>query len=533
MSLEVNIVPGLPTYGPMATAIPPRFARTGMQGLVIEFKTGDDAWVANFRPGSYGIDLAGPHPNGRDAVVIAKGDLFIVDVDRRSGELLLTAVDAALEVSDPTGWIFSRQGLALARLGPTGLLWHTKRLSWDGFDKLVCAEGMARGLAWSPIDNCWYPFEVDMTTGRPLAAVLATTMWETGSSWPGTKPHSRQSDGSASPVCADTVEWLAGQGGSAMPGPPKHALGRRACNRSRTMNDTRAHGDRRLTVTHDAPLLAWLLDTLHEKRSAVKNLLKFGAVRVNGAAIRQFDHPLVAGDEVAIGQLGAAMAQGQLEQAWIRQVYEDDALVVVDKPAGLLTVATNVENLDTLYVRLNAYLRARNPAHPDQALVTHRLDRETSGLVLFAKSESIKRQLQAAWPTVEKVYQAIVRGRPDPGQGTVSSYLVEDSLSLKVAASNDPSEHARLATTHYRVLETCGRFSLVEVRLETGRKHQIRVHLASLKCPVVGDRRYGKASRVCDRLALHATRLRLLHPLTGQPLDLHSPLPRPLGKLIT
>ncbi len=289
----------------------------------------------------------------------------------------------------------------------------------------------------------------------------------------------------------------------------------------------------RLTVARGQPLLAYLLGVLELRRAAIKNLLKFGAVRVNDVTVRQFDHVLVPGDEVTVGNLQAAAAIGRLERARIQPVYEDGALIVVDKPSGLLTVATDRENADTLYARLNAYLRGRNSARPERALVAHRLDQETSGLVLFAKNESVKLLLQDAWPTVEKIYNAVVLGRPTPEQGTVNSYLTQDSMSLRVFASNYPLAQSHLATTHYRVLKTRGGFSLVEVRLGTGRKHQIRVQLAGLGCPVVGDRRYGTRSQACDRLALHAGGMLLVHPLTGERLNFTSPLPKTLRKLIS
>lgn len=289
---------------------------------------------------------------------------------------------------------------------------------------------------------------------------------------------------------------------------------------------------RRLKVLNAQPLLPYLLDVLGLKRGAVKNLLKFGAIHVNGAAVRQFDHLLSAGDEVTVLDLHAAAAVGRLEQARVRPVFEDDALIVVDKPAGLLTVATARERADTLQARLNEFLRGRNSPQPERAWVVHRLDRDTSGLVLFAKSESVKDQLQAAWPTVEKTYFAVVLGCPTPDQGTVKSYLIEDSKSLMVFVSDHPRPGARLAITHYRVLKTRGDLSQLEVRLETGRKHQIRVHLASLGCPLVGDRRYGHRSDASSRLALHAASLVFVHPATGERLALSSPLPAELRKLI-
>ena len=129
--------------------------------------------------------------------------------------------------------------------------------------------------------------------------------------------------------------------------------------------NARSANNSRLTVTHNQPLLAYLLSVLEQRCAAVKNLLKFGAVRVNGEIVRQFDHPLMPGDEVTVSNLHAAAAIDSLERARIRLIYEDDALIVVDKPSGLLTVATDRENADTLYVRLNAFLRGRNSARPE------------------------------------------------------------------------------------------------------------------------------------------------------------------------
>lgn len=296
-------------------------------------------------------------------------------------------------------------------------------------------------------------------------------------------------------------------------------------NRSRNPSPAAA---RQWPVAKAEPLLAYLLGALKLKRGAVKNLLKFGAVTVNGAVVRQFDHPLTVGDVVSVASREAAAATGQLQRSSIQIVYEDEALIVVDKPAGLLTVATDRESLDTLYVRLNAYLRQRDGA---RAAVVHRIDRETSGLVLLAKSEAAKTRLQESWPAVEKRYLAVVHGAPAQAEGTISNYLSEHERSLKVTASDYPRAGSRLAVTHYAALKTVGERTLVEVRLETGRKHQIRVHLAGLGCPVVGDRRYGAAPSA-PRLALHACGLRLTHPLTGQPLCVRSPLPAALRKLL-
>jgi len=290
-------------------------------------------------------------------------------------------------------------------------------------------------------------------------------------------------------------------------------------------------GSQKLTVSREAPLMAYLGSVLEQKRTTIKNLLKFGAVAVNGTTVRQFDHQLVPGDELMISSLKAAAADRRLGAARIQLIYEDDDLIVVEKPSGLLTVASANNKTDTLFYRLNQYLHQRDPRRTVRPQVVHRIDEETSGLVLFARSLRAKQQLQANWSAVEKIYWAIVEGQPPREQGTIASHLVE-SRSLQVYSHDHPTEASRPATTHYRLLQTRGGFSLLEVRLETGRKHQIRVHLATqLGCPVAGDRRYGAIANPCRRLALHAGSLSLDHPTSGERLTWLSPLPGQLARL--
>ena len=287
---------------------------------------------------------------------------------------------------------------------------------------------------------------------------------------------------------------------------------------------------RRTTVPRNEPLLAYLIGSLGLKRRTSKNLLKFGAVAVNGTTIRRFDHPLAVGDEVLVSDAQTTAAASRLEHARIHVVYEDEALIAVEKPSGLLTVATSDDKTDTLFYRLNEYFRSVCPANWDRARVVHRLDRETSGIVLFAKSTQVQSLLQAAWPEVVKTYLAVVEGRPQRKRGTITSYLTE-TTALQVYSNDHQTVGSRLAITHYRLLQSRGDLSLLEVRLETGRKHQIRVHLAGLGCPVAGDRRYRAKSNPCERLALHANSLALAHPLAGKRLDFNSPLPSALHKL--
>ena len=155
----------------------------------------------------------------------------------------------------------------------------------------------------------------------------------------------------------------------------------------------------------------------------------------------------------------------------------------------------------------------------------HRLDRETSGLLLLAKSVEAQSLLQAAWHQTEKTYLAIVIGRPEPASGTITSYLIETS-TLQVVSRDDEASGGRQATTHYRLLQSRGEFSLLELRLETGRKHQIRVHLAGLGCLVAGDRRYGAKLDPCRRLRAARQRVVATSPADWPAPDVQLPAAR-------
>ncbi len=275
--------------------------------------------------------------------------------------------------------------------------------------------------------------------------------------------------------------------------------------------------------TAEGPLLAWLLDVLRPmSRTRVKELLRNGWVAVNGIPTTRFDHPLRPGDRVTIDR-------PVWDRAGVNVVYEDDALVVLDKPSGLLTVATESEKLDTAFARLSAYLKAWRAGRP---FVVHRLDRDTSGLLLFARAAVVRDRLQADWAFMRKTYLAVVEGVPRPAEGVVEGYLAE-GRDLRVRQVHSAQSGGRWAVTRYRVVHTRGRYTLVEVDLETGRKHQIRAHLAGLGCPVVGDTVYGAATDPARRLGLHAWRLAFGHPVTGRRVELESPLPDKLRRLVS
>ena len=287
----------------------------------------------------------------------------------------------------------------------------------------------------------------------------------------------------------------------------------------------------------EEPLLLWLVKALAPmKRTRVKQLLQHGRVMVNGAIVTRHDHPVAASDTLAMLPEGAlppteflAQAAGKTAKPPFPIVFSDDHLLVVEKPSGLLSVANGPHKTNTMFAKLLEWLDTQKAGRPH---VVHRLDRETSGLMLFGRTRQIADSLQENWDSVRKTYLAICQGHSRPSQGTVDN-LIEEGRDLKVRVVDRPGPEARRSITTYRTVSTHGNLSLVELGLETGRKHQIRVHMAHLGCPVAGDDLYGATLNPCGRIALHACRLEFRHPATGQVLSFESPLPDPMRKVLT
>ena len=182
MMTKFRLLPGLPAYGEPATGFPADWATRGHEGLVVEFTNdGGETWVGNFQPGLGGLDSVLRHPNERDFLVMAKGTLWNVDSLSRTAVELAPTIFQAWPVSEPDGFIFNRQDLAFLRYAKSGLLWHTRRISWDGFKDLNLDALNISGKAWSPIDNKWIPFQVDTRTGRAEGGSMSgpgTGDWE-------------------------------------------------------------------------------------------------------------------------------------------------------------------------------------------------------------------------------------------------------------------------------------------------------------------------------------------------------------------
>lgn len=273
----------------------------------------------------------------------------------------------------------------------------------------------------------------------------------------------------------------------------------------------------------EGPLLPWLLMNLQPmNRTRIKQLLQHSRISVNGVTVTRHDHELKPGDKVEIGKQATSP---HLARLGIKIVHEDDFLVIIDKPFGLLTVGTDTQKVDTAIARLNEALEPRHA----RAFLVHRLDRETSGLLLFAKNTDVRDTLQEMWEKVAKQYLAIVVGTPTPPEGVAESFLLEGP-DLKMRKSVDPE--AKLARTGYKFVKRTGRYSLMEIALETGRKHQIRVHLADMGCPVIGDDKYGSKHNPARRLGLHSWKLAFPHPVTKKPIEVESPLPAVLAAIV-
>lgn len=211
-------------------------------------------------------------------------------------------------------------------------------------------------------------------------------------------------------------------------------------------------------------------------------------------------------------------------------LHEDRDLIVVDKPAGLLTISTDRVKSRTAYFILTDYVRNGVAKSRNRIFIVHRLDRETSGILIFAKNEAAKFRLQSQWQETKKTYLAVVHGRCKKRAETITTYLAENR-ALGVYTTHD-TRKGKLAHTAYKVLKQTKHFSLLEVDLLTGRKHQIRVHLAAIGHPVVGDPRYGRERNSRSRLALHAKSISFAHPFTGAPLNFDTKAPPHFAALV-
>ena len=204
-------------------------------------------------------------------------------------------------------------------------------------------------------------------------------------------------------------------------------------------------------------------------------------------------------------------------------LYEDRDLLVVNKTNGLLTVSTDREKEKTAFALLNNYVRKGNIRSKNKVFIVHRLDRDTSGVLVFAKNEKAKRYLQDQWATFDKIYFAVVYGILSEKEGAITSYLLENKAHRMYSVKD--STKGKFSKTGYKMVKESKNFSLLKINLFTGRKNQIRVHLAEKGHPVAGDKVYGKTDKGIKRLALHATSITISHPYTRKKMTFETEPP--------
>ncbi len=284
------------------------------------------------------------------------------------------------------------------------------------------------------------------------------------------------------------------------------------------------------TVSTASDLLAVLRSMFPQSSSTtLRKMLTQGRVVVNGEVVHRAKSEVVAGDTVEV--LERQRAEERTPPPTIGPavdldvLYEDDALLVVNKPHRLLSVATDRLEVDTLHSRCVDYLKHQNK--DAWCYIVHRLDKDTSGVMVLAKHPTAKRELQQQFHDreVHRAYLAVVESTPHPPSGTIRTWLMEDKhLNVKAVNKNHPQ--GKEAISHYHVVESNETSSLVEVSIETGRRHQIRMAMQHLGTPVVGDERHGASTDPHQRIMLHASSLEFLHPGNDDPVRFEASLPK-------
>lgn len=275
-------------------------------------------------------------------------------------------------------------------------------------------------------------------------------------------------------------------------------------------------------VSEEFLLMEFLMAQMPNKsRNNIKSLLSHKQVLVEGKPVSQFDFPLLPGQKVEISSNRVSPEQKFREY---NIVYEDQHIIVIDKMAGLLSMATENEKRATAYSLLSRHVKKQDRGN--KIFIVHRLDRETSGLMLFAKSEEVKNKLQETWneTVIERTYLAVVEGPVEKQEGTITSYLAEDKV-FKMHSSPHPGS-GKEAITHFSVIKKNNAYSLLKVNLETGRKNQIRIHMQEMGHNIVGDKKYGATTSPIKRLGLHAQQLSFIHPVTGEKMNFETKIPR-------
>jgi 23S rRNA pseudouridine1911/1915/1917 synthase len=284
-----------------------------------------------------------------------------------------------------------------------------------------------------------------------------------------------------------------------------------------------------MRVKADMELSAFL--DIHFKgksRSDLKNMLTRKRICVNGIPATRFDQPLKTGDSITVI---TGKVEHKLHHPQLKIVFEDDYVIVVEKEEGLLSVATGSGRDDiTAFSILADYQLEKNSRN--KLFIVHRIDRETSGLMMFVKTRDVQTVLRDNWneSVTERVYLAVVEGVPERQEDTIVSYLQEDR-SFIVHSHRRDDGHSKQAITHYRVIRKNADYAMLKVELDTGRKNQIRVHMQDIGHSIVGDFKYGASASPLGRIGLHAQSLAFIHPVTKEELRFETPVPKKFSAL--
>jgi 23S rRNA pseudouridine1911/1915/1917 synthase len=273
------------------------------------------------------------------------------------------------------------------------------------------------------------------------------------------------------------------------------------------------------TIKKSLTLIDYLKELYPDSpRTRIKKLLQSGTIRINSTTVTLLSYLLKPGDVFEIDPQSVQTSKAGLP---FPVLFEDQYIIVIEKPPGISTSSTD-GSISIQWI-LSQFLKKAG-TDDAKAFVVHRLDKEVSGALLFAKSHEIMNKIKDNWKETEKHYYALVEGVPGKPEDTVKSWLAEDK-SLKMHSVPE-SDGAKFSVTSYKILKVSDNHALLDVNPETGRKNQIRVHLADIGCPIVGDRKYGASSQYKRRVRLHAYSLSFPHPVSGETIRINLPLPK-------
>ena len=290
----------------------------------------------------------------------------------------------------------------------------------------------------------------------------------------------------------------------------------------------RIRRDTILKVKENMELMEFLAFHLQGKsKNNLKSLLSHGQVTVDNQIVSQYNHKLEVGQEVKINW---NKDRDIKKMNGVKILFEDDHIIVVNKDAGILSVSTGGRDENTAYNKLKEHVKSQDPKN--KIFIVHRLDKNTSGIMMFAKTAEAQQILQSSWKhyILSRKYSVLVEGRVKEDKGTITSWLKENSAFVVYSSKTDNG--GKKAVTNYKVVKKNKNYSLLEASLETGRKNQIRVHMKDIGHPIVGDKKYGATSNPIKRLGLHARVLEFLHPITGKQYKFETTVPGAFERMV-